>query len=435
MKRPSHIEHTFKTKDDFFDYLRQRHKNLDFAGSNVLDLKNLKFEYDLMLPVNLPYPQNNGQLHSFLLSCEYIFSSCEFLSNLTIRQTKRQIEFNNQCYFGGLVRITNRDKNITFLDCDINDLDVSNTVLNCKIRIHNCDIYVANFRNTKFNELTDFWSSTFFNVINFYKTDFNATTVFSGVTFNKNVLFTYSLFGDIIIFRGTRFKKGLDLSLAIIKGKLSVFDIPVRWWWWQFRSKKGVLTEKEYDECVKGQIIPVKNKRETYRILKKHYEDVNNISDSVSLAVMEKKTLFTEILFNLFSTNKNQIPLIWFIWGKLLDIFNLIILSLNGLSNWFKSSYVCGIIFTALVGALFFNLSINCTAYENYAFNFNGEVLSNGFKNYMKFLNPTHKFDYLGEHIISDSSTKNGFYVYDYLGRIFVGYGIYQTIQAFRKYR
>jgi hypothetical protein len=54
----------------------------------------------------------------------------------------------------------------------------------------------------------------------------------------------------------------------------------------------------------------------------------------------------------------------------------------------------------------------------------------NDLKYFLEFLNPTHKFDYIQE----DGLTTR-FYLFDFIGRIFVGYGIYQFIQAFRKYK
>jgi hypothetical protein len=52
-------------------------------------------------------------------------------------------------------------------------------------------------------------------------------------------------------------------------------------------------------------------------------------------------------------------------------------------------------------------------------------------KQFINFLNPAHSINYIDE--------LNPFYgipyVFDFLGRIAVGYGIYQTVQAFRKFR
>lgn len=58
-------------------------------------------------------------------------------------------------------------------------------------------------------------------------------------------------------------------------------------------------------------------------------------------------------------------------------------------------------------------------------------AIKEGFGYFWQFLIPTHKFDYLGVKQ-TDSPL---FYVFDFFGRIAVGYGIYQFIQAFRKFK
>ena len=62
---------------------------------------------------------------------------------------------------------------------------------------------------------------------------------------------------------------------------------------------------------------------------------------------------------------------------------------------------------------------------------FDLNVMGYTIKQFINFLNPAHSINYIDE--------LNPFYgipyVFDFLGRIAVGYGIYQTVQAFRKFR
>lgn len=60
------------------------------------------------------------------------------------------------------------------------------------------------------------------------------------------------------------------------------------------------------------------------------------------------------------------------------------------------------------------------------------------FDYYVQSILPTHSFNYLTDGDNEDMvkhELEKGYYAIDFLGRIFVGYGIYQTIQAFRKYK
>ena len=105
-----------------------------------------------------------------------------------------------------------------------------------------------------------------------------------------------------------------------------------------------------------------------------------------------------------------------------------IILWLNKWSNNFKTSWIRGVGFTLVANTLFFILVMICSKYWYLSFRWSdiNETLYNWFTS----LNPIHK---------PTDLKVNGFnafsYLFDALGRIFVGYGIYQTVQAFRKYR
>ena len=110
------------------------------------------------------------------------------------------------------------------------------------------------------------------------------------------------------------------------------------------------------------------------------------------------------------------------------SISNIIVLSLNAISNRFGSSYITGIIFTLSVATLFFNLALSHIG--DYVFTAN--IGDWEWRYFVQFINPTHRFDYMK---LVDVNPRQWFFIWDFLGRIFIGYGIYQTIQAFRKYR
>lgn len=359
------------------------------------------------------------------------------------------IEF-EKCIFNEPVKIKNhknkdaqgrvRELSIKFTECKfMNTLDAHDSYLEAKVRFRQCDfIQAVNFKNTTFTKLADFWQSTFHKPTTFYKTNFKDIVVFSAVNFKENVLFTYTLIEKLMILRGTYPEKGFDLSLAIISGELSIFDFNFDNYNTHInlykkvnkhlKEVKNVISYTEAYEIVyeravseNGQ-IPLENKRETHRILKNQLISQKNFIDAVPFRVKENKTLLRESWQKLINGHTFTGPL-----------SNIFVLSLNAISNWFGSSYILGAFFTLSIATLFFNLSIYCTEHTAEAFNLSS--VGDGIKNYLNFLNPTHKFNYLGNHVIFGAYTKSGFYVYDFLGRIFVGYGIFQTIQAFRKYK
>lgn len=133
---------------------------------------------------------------------------------------------------------------------------------------------------------------------------------------------------------------------------------------------------------------------------------------------------------------KNKLPF-WF-------YENWWILALNKLSNNFRLSYTRGIIFTFVSGLIFYlpylfvldkNLEIclnNCNTMEGFIY-----VLKNYSYLFFEFLNPTHKFELIESKIIYPENSpiyKLCGSIFDFSGRIFVSFGIYQTIQAFRKF-
>ncbi|MGK0386677.1 MAG: hypothetical protein ACI849_001295 [Patiriisocius sp.] len=350
----------------------------------------------------------------------------------------------NDCTFDENVNMSsdnNKTCILTFVNCIFEkDVLAEDAVMDGKVRFRNCTFKgKVNFRNTTFNNLLDLWRSTFEQTTVFYKTDFMDIVVLSAATFDKNVLFTYSLIDKLLILRGTKAKEGFDLSLAIISGKLSVFDFKLKYFesynihnlaikkFKKDRTKSYFkYFETVYENAVSGKAeIPINNKRETFRILKKYHESQSNIVESIPFSVLEKRTLFQESGLNLISIGNKK--------NKITAFSNLWVLSWNAISNWFNASYILGAFFTIFVAIIFFNLSLLFTEKEAFAFNFAN--VSSGMKDFLNFFNPVHKFDYLGEDILISKTTIFWFYVFDFIGRLFIGYGIYQTVQAFRKFR
>ena len=348
-----------------------------------------------------------------------LFKNTDFEIKLKLDQHINIIDFSHCTFKEDVLVSTIVENDATFNDCIFErEIDLYRTTFKGKTRFHNCTFNKTNFFNTRFEELADFWGSIFNEVVIFYKTDFIKTTVFSTATFKENVLFTYTLIEKLLIFRGTYFEKGLDLSLAIITGDLGLFDLTLK----DYESKNN-LTELEYETLVsKIGIIPTKNKRETFRILKKHHLDQKNPFEYQNFALQESVVHRKEVF------DKLKIKDNWFN-----SLYDYILLTLNRFSNKHVTSYWRGIIFTAIVGVIFFYLSLVST--KSYSISFNPrnwscESLQLSIKYLFISLSPVHKHTYMDE-----LNPETMFYVADFAGRLFVSYGIYQTIQAFRKFR
>ena len=220
------------------------------------------------------------------LKVELVFHECDFNIDFIYDKDLLKLAFNN-CVFNKKFIVESNIKDADFQNCVFNGkLILRNSEIINKFRMQECSVKdETDFYNVRFNDLADFWKTTFFKVQIFYKVDFLGTTVFSNVTFKENVLFTYSFINKQILFRGTKFEKGLDLSLTILEGQIAPFDLKVE----DFETDSQQISEDEYQNYVstKG-IIPIKNKRETFTIIKNQLIKQNNRSGIRSAVSVRK---------------------------------------------------------------------------------------------------------------------------------------------------
>ncbi|CAA0155238.1 Pentapeptide repeat-containing protein [Tenacibaculum maritimum] len=417
---------------------RRKEKITDILDEQVFENLIIDFELDIEDLDKTSLRFDNKRNQNPILK----FKNCDFLQDVTFKLLHNyELEFSKQCIFKGSVKSSKLFNNITFRDTTLQKIDFEDAIFGYgenkndkkgKVRFHNCIIHEANFRNTTFNNLADFWNTTFIKPVIFYKTDFLETTVFSAVIFKENVLFTYALLNSVTIFRGTNFEKGLDLSLAILKGELNLFDLKVKYF---KHSEPNGEDDYEQDVSENGN-IPLKNKQETYRIIKKHYNNQSNTIKALDFKYLERSTQSKALINEIFRNKKEEYEhLLELIYSKLKAFANQVIHILNVYSNAYGKSYVLGLIFTFTIGSIFFSLSMLGTS--KYTFDLilgDWFIIDDNISHFLNFLNPTHKFNYLGDDF-SKYTLSPSFYIWDFVGRIFVGYGIYQTIQAFRKYR
>lgn len=384
--------------------------------SNSNNFKNREFNFEVVIK-----PTDR----------DLVFSNCLFNEKVSFRRGPMSIEKQeeveeDESSFESFKKETNEFKiNVTFENkCEFNKkLSFKKIVFFGKVRIHDCILKKVDFYNTSFNDLADFWRTEFNNSVIFLKTDFNSTAVFSMSTFNKNVLFTYSLFAGKAIFARTKVKKGFDVSQSVISGELQLFNLK-----FNFKEFEYVYIGDDDDAFQKHinklAIIPLENKVHTFQILKKGFIDNGNYSDSILMQREEKKAL-RELIKEKAKDRNIEID----------NLGDKLILCLNRWSNHYQSDFRNGILFTIAMVIIFgIPTLISTGAYlENICFSncrFSGQRLTNGVKFFFNFLNPARSISYLDE--LKPFITA---YLFDFLGRVAVGYGFYQTVQAFRKFK
>lgn len=116
--------------------------------------------------------------------------------------------------------------------------------------------------------------------------------------------------------------------------------------------------------------------------------------------------------------------------------WDLINLWLNKQSNDFGRSWGKGILFTFIVGIIFFYFLIISTNQYTFGlhFNFTWDLI----QPFFKFMNPIRFFDlsdlFKNKQNYIWLTVTNVSYFIDFFGRILIAYGYYQTIQAFRRF-
>jgi hypothetical protein len=258
--------------------------------------------------------------------------------------------------------------------------------------------------NVTFNEYLEFYNCLFFGKAIISKCSFNDNVVFTKSTFHSNCLFTYSNFEKLGIFSRAKFHNkdknptALDLSQAIINGQLIFFDMILG----DYKAFKIDSDSINFDKTInEGDVIPMQNKRETFRIIKHQLLQQNNVIEAEKYGKLEKQTLWYE-------TYKDF---------KIKNTSNLVLLFLNKISNNYKTSWLYALIFTLSVAFIFHSILSILKANK-----------FNEYEIFFKLLNPTDFSFY------SDAHSWEIYAVY-FLAKISIGFGIYQLIQAFRKYR
>jgi hypothetical protein len=273
-----------------------------------------------------------------------------------------------------------------------------------KIKFRLCEFERIYMNNVTFNEYLEFYNCLFFGKAIISKCSFNDNVVFTKSTFHSNCLFTYSNFEKLGIFSRAKFHNkdknptALDLSQAIINGQLIFFDMILG----DYKAFKIDSDSINFDKTInEGDVIPMQNKRETFRIIKHQLLQQNNVIEAEKYGKLEKQTLWYE-------TYKDF---------KIKNTSNLVLLFLNKISNNYKTSWLYALIFTLSVAFIFHSILSILKANK-----------FNEYEIFFKLLNPTDFSFY------SDGHSWEIYAVY-FLAKISIGFGIYQLIQAFRKYR
>jgi hypothetical protein len=362
----------------------------------------------------------SGGLEPIVFSEPIDISHCIFEKKFILRKCKFEKEFT--------AKYVEFKGETSFKEC----------IFNNKTRFHHTKFRTSiNFENTTFNSLIDFYEADFFSPQKFFLTDFLNVAIFSNVTFHDQIQFVYNKVKSesIISFENAICKQSIDISRSNFWCKLQFWgitiekNIPDNIWLYE--------TDKTAEQMLNKLKYAFPRIRETYRMIKHAYRQEGNNIEALKFHQKE--------LFVFKAENEFQIELKLFqrlksirlknIWSKIIlfssKVETYITIRFNYISNNFGQSWLRGIVFTLLATLLFFSIFLQCSG-KDIVFEWKSDAISLTTKYFLQFLNIA-KWDYSPFGIDIQKSYHVG-YIILFVGRIFIGYGYYQIIQAFRKF-
>lgn len=335
-------------------------------------------------------------------------------------QFSDKVDLSNCDFYGELLFIKCVfDEDVSFKAASFNGkTSFEDSKFNSKVRFHWAKFKVSTtFRNTVFEDLVDFYCATFEKTQQFHLTDFLSIAIFSNVIFEKQVQFLYNKVNNntIISFESSNFKQSLDLSRSNFWCKLN-------FWASRINPSPDELWLYETDEVeekkLSSDVNALKRLRESFRIIKYQFRKEGNNIEAINFHKVEMELYRQEL--NTKPKKKKENATRFSLW-------------LNKISNNFGTSWFKGIIFTLLTSLLFYCIFlITLFSSSKIQPKYTSKALEQTLTHWLEFLNITKwNFKYFDVEL-SDL----GFFSYLvlFISRIFIGYGYYQIVQAFRKY-
>lgn len=314
-------------------------------------------------------------------------------------------QFNFPVKFGSVVQ-----KKISFTKCVFTVDQSFRNILFCM------DV---SFSECRFKGAVDFHASVFQLTAFFYQTIFEKDVDFSETEFRQKMKAWHMKFKSDVSFQWANFREKANLThMKVLNGNANFYGASFDK---NMYLNDGEFKKLELERCVidNSYFLDVKIKsagRETFRIIKNEFLKQNDRIEALKYHAREMNAYWRELALKVIKYDVKSF------WEYLKVLGDILILTLNTLSNRFGLSWMIGLIFTFsttwLMYCWYLDYICICPP-ENISF----------WKYYPQFLSPLHELQF-----IENAQLTNGAYVIDFLGRAVSSFGIYQTVQAFRKF-
>lgn len=461
-----------KEKDEtyFFEIITEC--KINYAATKNLNTLYAKFE-DTNFHFNEPVKVNTEGLSISFLRCSFsgekidltirelpdyqnsiVFTDCEIQTDVSISDSKlKYLIFNNSNVQN--FHLIHCEIYQLFIEGDSNNYNKFNSLILFRNTITNFDCRLNDFAGTQFDhcifETMFELSKNNFNYLNINDCNFKLNFTFLNNSIEDNITVMNSHFGQIQA-------KGSNFGLKSLFKNCNFLDIS------NFSYLKSNKSTVKFENCIFKNSCYFNNSI----ILSLEFNSVifQNVTSfqglNCSLDIKFNTSYFEKIGFfeNIKIGNKNSLDLntIRIIKGQLSKSeskieylkFNALeqkehfkklkknspdyyILLLNSWSNDFGRNWIKGLKFTIKTSAIFFLalITLNSFIASNYPLRFK---LNSNFVDFSTILSEYLKFT-LSLGFNNEEIQSNGFlYLIFIISKIFIGFGIYQTISAFRKF-
>lgn len=368
---------------------------------------------------------------------DFDFSHATFKKSITITGDGwLHLDFSS-CKFHGEVKIGYCKLNSVVFDHSI----FLNSGEDSLLFFESNEVVDASFKSVKGCKSGFFSKSVFKKSVSFDECEFSEMCVYESTEFHGDCYFNNSSFGNYALFNGASFKSSAifvnanrtnscdgDFSGAIFVGR-AYFNYA--------KFKELIFKNVEFQNVSSFQYLSAekltlervifqkggdflnsnvkKADRETYRIIKSEFLSKNNNVEALHFRSKEMHAYEKELSFS-------KKPGEWFL------------INLNKFSNNHGLSWERGLLFTFIVSVLFYSLYLFSLADGLFNWGFTSwgnywQTVGITLKYYIRFFIITHDLDFMSTYKPTALS-----FIIDFFGKVFIGYGIYQTVQSFRKH-
>jgi hypothetical protein len=349
-------------------------------------------------------------------------------------------------------RAVNISGNAEFLHSEF----IGNADFNSARFFQNANFILAQFKDkSDFSEATvyndiDFDQAEFSRIANFSKTIFHHNASFQSILFYENAVFYETVFSGIANFYSSRFyKMAIFHNVLFDKNSITDFQLVhfldvVSFFNTKFIGKNNDFTGTIFTkDIVLNGVVMLNSNRETFRILKHEMIKNNNRIDALVFHQKEMNTYWndlfgTEQWKKIKSNSLFEKTIKWINQNLIQDFADKFVLILNRYSNNYGLSWTRGILFTlGYISIPFFIIYLSTLSNSYFQWGWHGwkeywSIVDISIKYWVQFLNPTHPWQFMDEFAPNPIGLA---YLVDATSRIFITFGYYQIMQAFRKYR